>query len=295
MVAVCGFMPSSPTDTQATADAQRTQSPDKRRKDRILLVEDYLTNQQVATMHLTAAGYSVDLAQDGAAAVEKFAVGEYDLILMDLEMPVMDGYCATREIRRLESERKACHSSGIAVPIIATTAHALTGYEEKCRQAGMDDFMTKPLRRAQLLSKVRHWLSITSPGAHCELVDPLNAQTDNTPQQTAGTPIDLPKALEEFLGQKEVLNEILVSFQTKVQEQISLIEQALNTEDAETVRKEAHAIKGGAANLTADPLAAVALELENIGKSGRLEKGASTLHALENELNRLSTFLQQDT
>ncbi|MCP4414923.1 MAG: response regulator, partial [Gammaproteobacteria bacterium] len=118
----------------------------------ILLVEDYPTNQQVALRHLHSAGYSVDLAENGLEAVNAFQKKRYDLILMDLQMPIMDGYEATGKIRELEKRLKRESGNGISaekkkVPIVAMTAHAIKGFEEKCLEAGMDDYITKPLRK----------------------------------------------------------------------------------------------------------------------------------------------------
>jgi two-component system sensor histidine kinase/response regulator len=296
MIAVCDLSQSDIADVEKTNPSDREPVGKRRRKGRILLVEDYTANQQVAIMHLTSAGYHVDLAQNGLQAVEKFSQEDYDLILMDLEMPGMDGYSATREIRCIEAGRHTTNAAKTraTIPIIAITAHALVGYEEKCSAAGMNDFMTKPLRRAQLLAKVRHWLSCSGPGALVETTHPLDnltaVQIEASADQAYAQPIDMQKALEEFLGEQEILDNVLRSFQSKVQEQIHLIEHALKTNDAETVRKEAHAIKGGAANLTAQPLADIALSLENIGKSGCLDNGAARLLDLENELNRLDSF-----
>jgi len=122
------------------------------RKDvHILLAEDYPTNQQVAIRHLSKAGYQVDLAENGNQAVEAYRRKAYDLILMDIQMPLMDGYEATREIRKLETQPLN------PLPIIAMTAHAMKGVRERCLEAGMDDYIAKPLSRKKLLAMVDKW------------------------------------------------------------------------------------------------------------------------------------------
>jgi PAS domain S-box-containing protein len=118
----------------------------------ILLAEDNLVNQKVACRILEKLGYRVDVAVDGQAAVDAWATGRYHLILMDCQMPVMDGYEATRHIRARES-------SGAHIPIIALTAHAMKGADAECAAAGMDDYVSKPIDREQLNAKIERWLS----------------------------------------------------------------------------------------------------------------------------------------
>ncbi|HKU17614.1 MAG TPA: two-component regulator propeller domain-containing protein [Steroidobacteraceae bacterium] len=130
------------------------------RRRRILLAEDNVVNQKVATRVLEREGFLVDVAVDGREAVDAWRRGTYDLILMDCQMPQLDGYEATREIRREEREMGAVSRT----PIIALTAHAMKGADEDCRRAGMDDYLTKPLDRAQLMKLLRTYL----PGLDAE-------------------------------------------------------------------------------------------------------------------------------
>ena len=133
-----------------------------RSKMKILVVEDYPINQVIVREHLASAGYQVDLAENGREAVEAFREKRFDLILMDIEMPVMDGYEAVRTIRTLEDQQgpQVCASGNERkrTPIVAMTAHAFKGYREKCLQAGMDNYITKPIRRAELLELVDGWI-----------------------------------------------------------------------------------------------------------------------------------------
>ncbi len=293
MVAVCGC------DNSIRKDKSETLNTDDpagaggametvESKARILLVDDYLTNQQVAHMHLTSVGYEVDMADNGQQAVEMHFKAPYDLVLMDLEMPVMDGYAAATEIRRLEQTHPGADGP---VPIVALTAHALKGLEEKCRKVGMNDFMTKPLRRKGLLDMVRRWLAQAYVPAEDISVTPPPEKEILVEEKRLLPPIDLDKALEEFVGQSAVLRNVLSGFQEAAREQIGHIKAALDSQDAETVRKEAHAIKGGAANLTADTLSAIAHELEKVGASGNLGKAAAVLDQLTAELERLCRYV----
>ena len=124
----------------------RRRQPLPDRRPRILLAEDNVVNQKVAARVLEKEGFVVDVASDGRQAVDAWRRGTYDLILMDCQMPHLDGYEATREIRREERETSAVRR----IPIIALTAHAMKGAADDCRRAGMDDYLTKPLDREQL-------------------------------------------------------------------------------------------------------------------------------------------------
>jgi two-component system sensor histidine kinase/response regulator len=141
---------SQPMITRHALRAQRARSGN-----RILLAEDNLVNQKVAVRLLEKLDYRVDVVADGLAAVAAWQAGAFDLILMDCQMPQMDGYAATREIRKLEA-------SNPHIPIVALTAHAMKGDEEKCRAAGMDDYLTKPIDRVKLDACLNRLLPCTS-------------------------------------------------------------------------------------------------------------------------------------
>jgi len=315
---------------------------EKQRKSlKILLVEDYPTNQQVAMSHLKTAGHDVDLAENGFAALALYRKNHYHLILMDIQMPVMDGYEATREIRKLETQgrqieatdmmsdhqqqlsgstriqstinnhpRPKSDQGGISaslqqssiqrVPIIAMTAHAVEGYREECLEAGMDDYLTKPLTRKHFLAMVEKWAGSASDGdAKTSSLQPTLQpdtiipdesglpQHSNMQQPKKDLPMDFEKALNEFEGDEALLMDVLKGFMENVRGQIGVIQQALMSRDADRVRREAHSIKGGAANLRADELSRIAFELENLGKSGKFERGIEALKRLEKELDGL--------
>jgi CheY-like chemotaxis protein len=122
------------------------------RQIKILLAEDNIDNQNLGRKIMENADYMVDVAENGKAAVEAVSKSQYDLILMDVEMPVMDGFSATREIRALEKEKNLGYT-----PIIALTAHALVEYRKECLKNGMDDYITKPFRKKVLLDAVDKW------------------------------------------------------------------------------------------------------------------------------------------
>ena len=142
--------------TQPIVTRHALRSQRAREARHILLAEDNLVNQKVACRILEKLGYRVDVAIDGVAAVEAWQTGRYDLILMDCQMPVVDGYEATRQIR--EREPKGTH-----IPIIALTAHAMKGADAECAAAGMDDYVSKPIDRDQLNAKIERWLGEPAP------------------------------------------------------------------------------------------------------------------------------------
>jgi len=259
----------------------------------ILLAEDYPTNQQVALRHLSGAGYTVDLAENGQMAVDAFRRKRYDLVLMDIQMPVLDGYEATQEIRELERQRAESHSQFVAgsrkrkIPIIAMTAHATKEHGERCMKAGMDDYISKPLRSKDLLELIEKWLE---KGLGKEDETKEAGIKEEALGENGRAPMDFEVALDEFAGDKDFLMEVLEGFLGSVRTQAETLRQALEDGDADVVFKEAHSIKGGAANMTAEDLYHAAVKLENLGESGDLGDAAPALRNLETQFRRLEEY-----
>jgi len=274
--------------TEPKLVTRHTIAEDFRKEIRVLLVEDYPTNQHVAIRHLSKAGYQVDLAENGKQAVDAYKRKQYDLILMDIQMPEMDGHEATEAIRNIESKvGQVGGTEATRVPIIAMTAHALKGYRKKCLESGMDDYITKPLRKTDILKMVDKWC--LSKAVSMEKKVQSEPSNDTISKDV---PLDFERALEEFGNDREFLIEVLEGFRENVRDQIINIRQAISENDAEIVRREAHAIKGGAANLTADNLSATANELENMGMTGSLTGSANVLESLEKDFYRLENFVE---
>jgi CheY-like chemotaxis protein/HPt (histidine-containing phosphotransfer) domain-containing protein len=259
----------------------------------ILLADDYPTNQQVANRHLTKAGFSVDIVDDGQQALDSYKRSSYDLIIMDIEMPHMDGFTATRAIREIEKRLlgDGIHRANGHIPIIAMTGHAIEGFRERCLDAGMDDFITKPVFRDELISIVKKWL----PARSIEDVVPViinknNTLTTGSSIYDANPPLNFNRALDEFDGDKVLLMKLINGFIDIARGQINIIRKAISDGDMEIVRREAHSIKGGSANLTAMELSKIALGLEKTAKTGTKEESMDLLSRLEQEFLRLEAF-----
>ena len=245
----------------------------------ILLVEDYLPNQEVARMHLEGAGYAVDIAGDGVAALEHCEAKEYSLVLMDIQMPVMDGYEATRRLRRRSGWTES-------VVILGLSANADEKSRLECLAAGMNGLVTKPLRREAFLREVAQRLS--GPPKECDCVQ-------HTPQrEPAPLPMDYPLAVEEFAGDKPLLDSVVVGFLATARKQLGDMKRFISTGDAAAIGREAHKIKGASANLTAMPLSEAAEVVEESGKSGNLQGIHDLFARLEKELNRLDAFVNNE-
>jgi CheY-like chemotaxis protein len=253
------------------------------------VVEDYPTNQQVVLQHLTGAGFHAVLAENGIQAVEAFKKAQFDLILMDIQMPEMDGYEATRQIREIEKRLSKDSAKPLRTPLIAMTAHAMKGYREKCILADMDDYMTKPLKRKDLIAMVEKWTS-----ERISMPDPGLEKQVQGPSETGSLPMDRPKALKEFDHDEPFLNEVIHEFLNHVGQQIGIIRTALAGQDFDTLKKQGHAIKGGAANLTAMKLSEAAHVLEKKGKERNPDHLEEDVNRLVSEYEALCRYVGRD-
>ena len=245
---------------------------------RILLVEDEPVNRKVAVNLLESCGHSITSAEDGKRALEILAAQQFDLILMDVQMPVMDGFAATRKIR--ERER----SAGYKTPIIAMTAHALKGDREKCLDAGMDDYISKPVKVEDIVEKIARW---TGPGAIIAIDRFIDGAGDPPAgQRDSSTAMDLDDAMQRVLGDVDFLRELINEFVIKLSLHAENIRRAVDKGAADELEAVAHRLCGSAGNLGAGPLAACARRLETIGKGGTVSGAAGELDALQFEIRR---------
>ena len=235
---------------------------------RLLLVEDNEINQQVAREILEGAGLNVTLANNGQEAVNAVKESSYDAVLMDVQMPVMDGYTATREIRREERFKE--------LPIIAMTAHAMAGDEDKSFQAGMNAHVTKPIDPDQLFTTLQKWIKpgekraqVQQPEIPAEGLetDKIVSKEDELPESLPG--FDLAAGLKRLMGNKRLYRKLLVDFGAKYIETASDIRAALDTKDFEQAHSLVHNLKGLAGNLEARDLQAATVNLEKLVKGAQ--------------------------
>ncbi len=246
----------------------------------ILLVEDNLINQQVATEILQAAGAVVKTADNGAAALESLRISAWDAVLMDVQMPGLDGYQTSRLIRENPQWRE--------LPIIAMTAHAMKGDREKCLEAGMNDYVTKPIDTGRLFSVLSQWVlpsGDTVPETGDSILPESAAEGSETvPEAVPG--IDIGAAIRRIRNWK-LLIRLLRDFAETHADAARDIRQAVRKKDWETAFRSAHNIKGVAGNLSAGELYRTALDLENCLRKKDRAGLPAALSVFENALGNL--------
>jgi two-component system, sensor histidine kinase and response regulator len=265
---------SQPMITRHALRAQRAQNDN-----RILLAEDNLVNQKVALRLLERLDYRVDAVMDGRAAVTAWQTGKFDLIIMDCQMPLMDGYEATREIRRLEEGK-------LHIPIVALTAHAMKGDEEKCRAAGMDAYLSKPIDRAKLGACLENLLprkASAEPTLAIQGGRPLVA--------SGGQPADWEALLASIDGDQGFARNLVDTYIEIVDGELAAIDLALAGGDAASLRESAHTLKGASAGLCASAATLAATQLETAARLGESGKFAALAAALTTEIRKAMAFL----
>ncbi len=253
---------------------------------RILVAEDNPTNQEIALAILEGAGIVVEIAKNGKKAVEAVQKSRFDAVLMDIQMPEMDGYEATRMIRK-DSRFKS-------LPIIAMTAHAMKGDEEKCLEAGMDGYVSKPISQDRLFHTIwksmKHQKKVLYPGGPetQEDRDITVAQTEDLPERLPG--INIQDALSALNIDKAVFKHILIGFLKNNKESANKIRNAFDKKDWELLVQLVHSLKGSAGSIGADELYKAAQELETAGKEGA--PTSPLLERVETALNQVLESLQ---
>jgi Amt family ammonium transporter len=283
---------------------------------KILLAEDNEINQEVAREILSTAGCKIDIAQNGQLALEAVRKEHYDVVLMDCQMPEMDGFTATKQIRELEKQGEVFARRGTRLPIIALTANAIKGDRELCLDAGMDDYLSKPIEPKQLVQLINSFLSPAASGQAAPVPPPEMkeppAPLPRTPEAPANVPpeapeasqenqaadwadpkapFDIPALLQRCMGKEEFAHRILEKFKIKAAQDLQDLESHVRNTDAQKIAFTAHGLKGTAANLCAEGLRQAAFELEQIGKAADFLRVEDSLERVRREIALCVDFL----
>lgn len=276
---------------------------------RVLVAEDTPTNQTLIKLLLTKLGLQSVIADDGQQAIQMALSEDFDLVLMDIQMPHMNGYDATKKLRE----------AGFKKPIIAVTAHAMRGDKEKCLAAGCDDYISKPINRKQLVDVLRSYLRPKSDGlaqqidAAADQVEQLSRLYDQTDADDLQNPdyndllqesepsgedlaahdlIDF-KTVTEICDDPEVIKEVAQMFLKDSPRCIKSMAEAIKSANPKHIRMYAHSLKGAALQIGAKKLADVAYQLECAGRDKNMRDVPVLFSAVQDEYSRLTLFLSQ--
>ncbi len=249
----------------------------------VLLAEDNLVNQTLASGVLKNQGHTVTLACNGREAVDIYANGSFDVILMDVQMPILDGLAATAEIRKLQQQ------SGQTTPIIAMTAHAMKGDRERCIDGGMDEYLSKPIRAKQLAEMLAYVVGSRGPHAAPQ----ATRRSDETYVEKPAV-IDWEYALDNVDGDRKLLRAVIDAFLQESQQLLANVQSAVDDGDPKTLHRAGHTLKSVLLSLGAPQPAHLSKSLEDKGASGSTEGSQAVLDELkslvQDTVTELSAF-----
>lgn len=255
----------------------------------ILIAEDNPVNQRVALLQLKELGFYAKAVTNGQEALDAMQESPFSAVLMDCQMPLMDGYETTRKIRELEK------TSGTHIPIIAMTAHALAADRENCFAVGMDDYLSKPVTYDRLNSVLSRWVDVghnknTGEKDMAETAEPNRELRSFVPDMPAATPpLDVTQ-LEEMLGSEETA-EILQLFVSSTEDLLQRIDKAMVDHDAKALREAAHELKGACSSVGASGMAQSCLELEQVAKENDWEKAPAIQSGLTQTFESTRSYI----
>ncbi len=298
--AIVGVLTADAIEAQPARPAPSSQPQQGKLAGLILLVEDNPINQGVAKAMLGKFGLQWQVANNGAEAVERVRQCNFDLVLMDCQMPVMDGYQATAAIRQLPDGR------GATLPIVALTANAMQGDEQLCRDAGMDDFLAKPYTPTSLHAMLANWLirpqdeppaTATATATATAAVAAPATPVEPAPPAAQARPINMAaintlRSLDED-GSLGLVAELLTSFVESADTHLATLMQAVAEGNAKALGQTAHSMKSSAANLGAEGLSACYRELEKCGREARIDDARQHLERTRHEQQRAVSALRE--
>jgi len=283
LLQLAGLQGDAISDTLITRYTSARQGP--RFQAKVLVVDDNNINQLVAKGMLEKFGMTVELANNGQEAIDLLEQSDYDLIFMDCQMPVMDGYLATETIRSPQSKVK-----NHTVTVVAMTANAMQGDREKCFKSGMDDFIAKPVELIKLVKILEKWLAkeiaIEKPVEKIK-EEGLNVVEDEIPI------FDYKAMSERLMNDKELIAIIADTFLKDMPVQIDHLKMLVEEGDATKIAAQAHKIKGAASNVGAMHLIQSALKMEQAGKKGNMKNVFQDLTMLEQSFIQISKVMKE--
>jgi CheY-like chemotaxis protein/HPt (histidine-containing phosphotransfer) domain-containing protein len=289
ILTVLGQKPNEATLKTPTGPLVTSHTISERRRKlvHILLAEDNVINQKLAVNLLQKSGYSVDVVDNGKMAVEAMLNQAYTLVLMDVQMPEMDGFEATQEFRIKDT-------AGKKTPIIAMTAHAMKGDRERCLAAGMDDYLSKPLEPKEFFQTINKWISLRLPKTGTLDLDSISqpqiVHLDSSPIST--DPINIVEALPRFGDDMEFFKSMLADFIKNLPERIENLEEALSQEDIKSLTRLAHNLKGASANFSAEGIRKTAAEIEINGNNGEMTNVSALIIRIKDEIPKITDFYE---
>jgi signal transduction histidine kinase/DNA-binding response OmpR family regulator/HPt (histidine-containing phosphotransfer) domain-containing protein len=278
--ALAGILAGQPTRVERRTAARLELDPGMaaRHPLRILLAEDNVVNQKLALRLLEQMGYRADVAANGLEAIAALERQPYDLVLMDVQMPEMDGLEASREITRRWPDKHP--------RIVAMTANAMQGDRELCLAAGMDDYMSKPIRVEELMAALERG-SASEPDARA------GAGSGRAPDRTSAPVLDRAAFEQLRAAMGAGFEELLSTFVEDSRELVGTMRRSLGTKDADAFRRAAHSLKSNAASFGAMTLSALAKDLETLARSGSLDGAAARVERLAGECDRVARAAQE--
>jgi two-component system, sensor histidine kinase and response regulator len=282
--AIVGVLSAGAPSPSPSSRAAARKKPGGRRLS-VLVAEDNVVNQRVAAGLLEQAGHTVAIAANGREAVDATLKQPFDLVLMDVQMPEMDGLEATAAIRERERQK------GGHLPIVAVTAHAMKGDAERCLAAGMDAYVPKPLQPRELFATIESLVSGPRPAKTSEGPGAAAPSAAPAPAAPEAPVVDERRLLERVGGDRKALRGLVRVFLADAPLQRERIHRALRKGDARGVQAAAHALKGAVSNFAAPTATDAALRLQKLGEGGNLAEGAALLSRLDEELERVRRAL----
>jgi CheY-like chemotaxis protein/HPt (histidine-containing phosphotransfer) domain-containing protein len=273
------------------------------RKARILLAEDDITNQLVALGILKKLGLSADAVLNGAEALIALQAKPYDLVLMDVNMPVMDGIETTKRIRNYElgitnkaqtddsSSSFVIRNSSFVIPIIAMTAHAMQGDRERCIEAGMNDYVTKPISPQALAEVLDKWLPKENDDRCAEVMKKNETEEDASRSSLI---FDRAGFMNRLMDDEYLARMLIEGFLEDIPKQIAVLKGYLETGDVMGIERQAHTIRGASANMGGGRLREVAFEMEKAARAGDLSAAGRHIPELESQFDRLNQAMKKE-